>query len=69
MGIVKTIVITAVLAFMSNFMYFWLVDNGYGVHFYNVQPGPCRVVPGIECGSEKVNVTHDGLAFMKMVSS
>ena len=64
MDIVKTIVITVVLAFMSKFMYFWLVDNGYGVHFYNVQPGPCRVVPGIECGSEKVSVTHDGLAFI-----
>ena len=64
MGIVKTVVITVILAFMSNYMYFWLVGNGFGVLFYNVQPGPCRVVPGIECGSEKISVAHDGLAFI-----
>ena len=64
MGFLKTITITIIFAFVSKFMYFWLVGNGYGVHFYNVLPGPCRVVPGIECGSEKISVTRDGLAFI-----
>ena len=52
------------MAFVSKFFYFWLVGKGYGVHFYNVLPGPCRVVPGIECGSEKISVTRDGLALI-----
>lgn len=41
-----------------------LVENGLGVPIFNHQPGKCRVIPGIECGSEDLAVTKDGLAFI-----
>ena len=45
-------------------IYLHLVSNGVGVHVFNHSPGPCRVVPDIECGSEDIAITQDGLAFI-----
>ncbi|XP_038047563.1 serum paraoxonase/arylesterase 2-like [Patiria miniata] len=33
-------------------------------HSFNHTPGPCRVVPGIDIGSEDITVTSSGLAFI-----
>ena len=45
-------------------VYFTLVERGVGVPVFNHYPGKCRVVSGLECGSEDVAVTKDGLAFI-----
>ena len=45
-------------------IYFALVERGVGVPVFNHYPGKCRVVSGLECGSEDVAVTKDGLAFI-----
>ena len=45
-------------------VYFALVEKGVGVPVFNHYPGKCRVVSGLECGSEDVAVTKDGLAFI-----
>ena len=45
-------------------IYLWFTTFGVGVHFYNVYPGLCKSIPGVICGSEKISVTSDGLAFI-----
>ena len=45
-------------------IYFALVEKGVGVPVFNHYPGKCRVVSGLECGSEDFAVTKDGLAFI-----
>ena len=45
-------------------IYMWLISRGVGVHFNNHRPGKCHIVPGIECGSEKISMTSNGLAFI-----
>ena len=47
-----------------SWLYMHLVGGGVGVRFNTVKPGPCRVIPGITCGSETIRVTEDGLAFI-----
>ncbi|XP_006813028.1 serum paraoxonase/lactonase 3-like [Saccoglossus kowalevskii] len=37
---------------------------GYHKAIYNQYPGPCRVVPNVDKGSEDITVTSDGLAFI-----
>ncbi|XP_070532141.1 serum paraoxonase/arylesterase 1-like [Ptychodera flava] len=37
---------------------------GYFKTIYNHHPGPCRVIPGVEPGSEDVTVSTNGLAFI-----
>lgn len=64
MGYIRSILITVLLAYFSKQFYFWLVDMGVGVPYNNVYPGKCRIIPGVECGSEKIAVTSDGLAFI-----
>lgn len=45
-------------------VYLWLVNKGLGVHFNSHNPGNCRIVPGLKCGSEKISVSASGLAFI-----
>lgn len=54
----------AVLAYFVPVIYFRLVFLGCGVKHNNHQPGQCRVIPGISCGSEKISTTKGGLAFV-----
>ncbi|XP_077986246.1 serum paraoxonase/arylesterase 1-like [Glandiceps talaboti] len=37
---------------------------GYFKTIFNHEPGPCRIVPGIDEGSEDITVTRDGIAFI-----
>ncbi|XP_077986872.1 serum paraoxonase/arylesterase 1-like [Glandiceps talaboti] len=37
---------------------------GFHKTIYNHQPGPCRVIPGIDVGSEDITVSSHGLAFI-----
>lgn len=68
MASVKTILIITTVIYISGFLlihlYTTLVGAGVGVPVFNHYPGKCRVVPGIECGSEDFAVTKDGLAFI-----
>ncbi|XP_002165955.2 serum paraoxonase/arylesterase 1 [Hydra vulgaris] len=59
----KIIVVTVLSAILIPKIYLWLTSNAVGVQFYNVYPGMCKSIPGIVCGSEKITVTSDGLAF------
>lgn len=45
-------------------LYNWLVSKGLGVHFNKHHPGQCHVIPGLQCGSEKISVMSNGLAFI-----
>ena len=45
-------------------IYWHFVSNRYEVNVFNHSPGPCRIVPDIECGSEDIAITQDGLAFI-----
>ena len=45
-------------------IYLRLVEVGVAVPVFNHYPGKCRVIPGLECGSEDFAVTKDGLAFI-----
>ena len=45
-------------------IYLYFVRHGCGIAVFNHYPGPCRVIPNIECGAEDVAVTRDGLAFI-----
>lgn len=58
-----TVVVVAVIC---RYIYFFLVKYGVGVHYNEHFPGDCRVIPGIECGSEKISVAkkNAGLAFI-----
>eukprot|EP00794_Sanderia_malayensis_P009148 gene9148-10121_t len=51
-------------SFLATKLYLVLVGRGLAVHIFNHYPGKCRIIPGIECGSEDVAVTKDGLAFV-----
>ena len=64
MGFLKSTIATIILAYAARVIYLFLVNHGIGIHFNNVKPGPCRIVPGISCGSEQISVTKDGLAFI-----
>ena len=64
MAILKSTIKTLVFVYGAQTVYFFLVNHGVGIHFNNVKPGPCRIVPGISCGSEQISVTNDGLAFI-----
>ncbi|XP_077862937.1 serum paraoxonase/arylesterase 1-like [Saccoglossus kowalevskii] len=55
------------LAFLTTFLarYFNLAYLlGFHLVIYNQHPGPCRIVPGIDRGSEDITVTSHGLAFI-----
>ena len=45
-------------------IYLYFLRFGVGLHVFNHSPGPCRVIPGLEYGSEDIAVTQDGLAFI-----
>ena len=62
--VLKTIIFTVLFAVLSRYVFYFLVKRGVGVHYNSHHPGHCRVVPGIDCGSEQVRVTKDGLAFI-----
>ena len=64
MAILKSIFKTLIFAYGAQVVYFFLINHGIGIHFNNVKPGPCRIVPGISCGAEQISVTNDGLAFI-----
>lgn len=64
MGFVRFTIKTIIFAYAARLIYLFLVNQGIGRHFNNVKPGPCRIVPGISCGSEQISVTEDGLAFI-----
>ena len=64
MGFVWSAVKTIIFAYVAQVIYLFLVNHGVGVHYNDVKPGPCRIVPGISCGSEQISVTNDGLAFI-----
>ena len=64
MGLLKSTIATIIFAYAARVIYLFLVNHGVGIHFNNVKPGPCRIVPGISCGSEQISVTKDGLAFI-----
>jgi len=51
-------------AFAFHFLYQWGIFWGFGLHYNEVKPGPCRTIPGINCGSEQISVTKNGLAFI-----
>ena len=53
-----------IIPYISRWIYLYLLDLGVGINFNKVTPGPCRVIPGISCGSEQISVTKDGLAFI-----
>jgi len=42
----------------------WLCGKGVNVRFINHRPGDCKVLPDLQCGSEKISVTSNGLAFI-----
>ena len=64
----KTIVIgtcgSYVVLLLMMSLYQRLTEEGLGIPVFNHHPGKCRVIPGIECGSEDFAVTKDGLAFI-----
>ena len=64
----KFIIITSsvIYLFLLLFLkiYSVLVGYGIGVPIFNHFPGKCRVVAGLECGSEDFAVTNNGLAFI-----
>ena len=60
--ITTSVIYLALLLFIK--VYFTLVQEGVGVPIFNHYPGNCRVIPGLECGSEDFAVTGDGLAFI-----
>ena len=64
MAILKSIIKTLIFVYGVQVVYVFLVNQGIGIYFNNVKPGPCRIVPGISCGSEQISVTNDGLAFI-----
>ena len=45
-------------------IHLWLCGKGVSVRHINHRPGDCRVLPHLQCGSEKISVTSDGLAFI-----
>jgi len=45
-------------------IYLWLSNMGIGVRFNNHHPGQCKIVPGLQCGAEKISVSRSGLAFI-----
>jgi len=64
MGYISGVVKFILLAYFTQALYLWCINNGIGLYFNEVKPGPCRVIPGISCGSEKISITNDGLAFI-----
>lgn len=64
MGFVRSAIKTIIFAYVAQVIYLFLVNHGVGVHYNDVKPGPCRIIPGISCGSEQISVTNDGLAFI-----
>ena len=60
--ITTSVIYLALLLFIK--VYFILVGEGLGVPIFNHYPGKCRVIPGLECGSEDFAVTDDGLVFI-----
>ena len=60
----KSALLLTVLLFVAHWFFYRLIDLGFGVKQLNHKPGPCRIVPGIECGSEQIATTSDGLAFI-----
>ena len=57
-------ILVVLLTVAFRYLYFWLVGHGVGVRYHEHFPGKCHVVPGVDCGSEKIVVTEDGLAFI-----
>jgi Arylesterase. len=57
-------ILVVFVAVAFRYLYFWLVGHGVGVRYHEHFPGKCHVVPGVECGSEKIVVTENGMAFI-----
>lgn len=60
----KDLVFGILYIVLAKQLHLWFANKGVGVQFINHYPGNCRIVPGIQCGSEKISVTKDGLAFI-----
>ena len=60
----KDLVFGILYIVLAKQFHLWLTNKGVGVQFINHYPGNCRIVPGIQCGSEKISVTKNGLAFI-----
>lgn len=60
----KGAIFMVLLVVACKYLHEFLAMHGVGVHYNNHYPGQCRQVPGIECGSEQISVTRDGLAFI-----
>ena len=63
-GVLISTIIFYGVGLISIKLYLKLVHHGFGVPNFNHFPGKCRVMPQLECGSEDVAVTKDGLAFI-----
>ena len=65
---IKTLLVSSTILYLSAIvmmkLYMILAGKGFGVTVFNHYPGECRVIPNLECGSEDVAVTKDGLAFI-----
>ena len=60
----KNLVFGILYIVLAKQLHLWLTNKGVGVQFINHYPGNCRIVQGIQCGSEKISVKEDGLAFI-----
>lgn len=60
----KDLVFGIMYIVLAKQIHLWLTNKGFGGKFINHYPGKCTTIEGIKCGSEKVIVTNDGLAFI-----
>ncbi|XP_077996149.1 serum paraoxonase/lactonase 3-like [Glandiceps talaboti] len=58
------LVLLVIVAVIGTHIAKMIYSMGYHKTIYNHEPGPCRLVPGIDAGSEDITVTKNGIAFI-----
>ncbi|XP_071802974.1 serum paraoxonase/arylesterase 2-like [Asterias amurensis] len=61
---IKTVIIGVSVLLVVQHVLSFIYSLGFHKWAYNHRPGPCRVVPGIETGSEDIQVLASGLALI-----
>ncbi|XP_002731966.1 serum paraoxonase/arylesterase 1-like [Saccoglossus kowalevskii] len=58
--LISVVILAVIVARVCNFVYV----SGFHKPIYKQYPGPCRLVPGVDRGSEDITVSSEGLAFI-----
>ena len=66
MSLIKYAILIALTSFSIRYVYKTFINSNVSTLFHhsNRYPGKCRLVSGIDCGSEKISLSSDGLAFI-----